>query len=65
MTSVIFNSKINTTIRTVRGIADYSHSEIEDENGKWDDYWEMSHGEYVIHEGHGSHHVYLIRRNRK
>lgn len=65
MPTVMFDSKINTTIGTARGIADYSHSEIEDENGKWDDHWEMSHGEYVIHEGPESHHVYLIRRNRK
>ena len=55
------DSKINTTIGTVQGIADYSHTEIEDKNENWDDHWLTSNGEYVIHEG-THHHIYLLRR---
>lgn len=65
MVSVVFSEKVNTSINTIQGIADYSHSEVEDENGKWDDQWQTTRGEYVIHEGPQSHHVYFVRGSRK
>lgn len=55
------NSKINTTIVTSQGIADYSHTEVEDSNENWDDHWLTSNGEFVIHEDK-YHHIYLLRR---
>lgn len=51
--------KIDTTIRTVSGNATYSHTEIEDKDGNWNDNWYAKDGEYVIHEGK-YHHVYII-----
>lgn len=49
------------TIRVAGGIADFSHTEIENEAGRWDDHWQTKHGEYVIHKGK-KHHVYKQRR---
>jgi len=50
--------KVSTTINTIKGIAKYSHTEIEDQNERWDDHWQTNNGELVIHEGN-NHHVYL------
>jgi len=52
---------INTTINTIQGEALYSHTEIEDENGRWNDNWYTTSEEYVIHEG-SNHHVYIVQR---
>jgi len=57
----IIENRECTTINTVQGVADYSHTEVE-KNGRWDNHYLASNGEYVIHEGQ-NHHVYLLRRS--
>jgi len=47
-------------ISTARGKAFYSHTEIENEYGGWDQHWATIAGEFVIHEGK-KHHVYKTR----
>lgn len=49
-----------STIETILGEMIYSHTEIEDENGNWNDHWSTENGEYVIH-GSKRHHVYVLR----
>ena len=57
----IIEYRINTSIETAQGIADYSHTEVEDNDKNWDDHWLVSNGEYVIHD-ENQHHIYLLRR---
>ena len=61
MARIIDENRIQTTIQTVQGIASYSHTEVENKNEKWDDHWQTSNGEYVIHENI-NHHIYLLNR---
>jgi hypothetical protein len=49
------------SIDVLGGKAHFSHTEIEDEAGHWNDNWFTSRGEWVIHEGR-KHHVYKQRR---
>ncbi len=51
---------INTSISTCRGEAIYSHTELEDADGKWNDNWWTNNGEYVTHEEF-RHHVYIVK----
>ena len=53
--------KMEQEILTAQGEADYSHTEEENEQGRWNDNWETTHGEYVIHQGR-KHHIYIVRR---
>ena len=50
---------IYCTIRTAQGEALYSHTEVEDKNGNWNDEWLVSNGEWVIHDGK-QHHVFIV-----
>lgn len=56
----ITTSLVGKTINTIKGTALYSHTEIENESGKWNDHWYTKFGEYVIHDG-VNHHVYFVQ----
>ena len=46
------------TINVIGGKARYIGTEIEDENGNWNDDYNVKDGYYVIHQGN-KHHIYL------
>jgi hypothetical protein len=50
---------IGSTIGTAMGEATYSHTEVEDDQGRWNDSWYFKNGEVVIHDG-TLHHVYIV-----
>ena len=52
--------RFGTSMNTISGEAFYSHTEVEDGNGNWNDVWCTINGEYVRHEGN-KHHVYIVR----
>lgn len=54
-------NKVGTKIDTAWGKALYSHTEVEDKNGNWDDHWKVSDGEYVVH-CIEQHHIFLIMK---
>ena len=58
--NTIIPELVDTTIKTVSGTAKYLHTEVEDDNGNWNDNWWNTNGEYVRHEGR-KHHVYIVR----
>jgi len=49
---------IQPTISTLNGTGYYAGTEIESDNGKWNNIYENTFGEYVIHDGN-LHHLYL------
>jgi predicted transcriptional regulator len=53
---------VPTTIQTMDGMAHYVGTEIE-HNGRWNQSYVVSAGEYVIHDG-TNHHIYIINTNR-
>lgn len=59
MSQVRQEPKIGSIINTIGGIAEYSHTEIEDINESWDDHWSTTRGEYVLHDV-AEHHVYKV-----
>lgn len=59
MPTIVKEELKGKTIGTMNGDATYLQTEIEDENGRWDDHWLMSNGEFVIHDGR-EHHVYVV-----
>lgn len=61
MPSKTFEHMIDTSINTIRGEAFYTHTEIEDANGRWYDNYHTSDGAYLIHCGN-YHHVYIVRK---
>ena len=56
----VTKKNVKPYIHTIQGKASYSHTEVEDKYGNWNDSWATIRGEYVIHEGK-NHHVYTIR----
>lgn len=53
------NDKLGTSINTMSGKAFYYGSEIEDNNGKFDDSYSTSQGYYLIHSGK-YHRIYKL-----
>jgi len=51
--------QVPLTIDTIRGRAYYKGTEIEDEEGNWNDSYSTNQGYYVIHKG-TKHHVYKV-----
>jgi hypothetical protein len=46
-----FKILLNSTIRTADGEKHYYGTEIEDDNGDWDDHYAISDGFWVVHNG--------------
>lgn len=61
MPSKTFEHMIGTSINTISGEAFYTHTEIEDTNGRWNDNYFTSDGAYLMHSGN-CHHVYIVRK---
>jgi len=57
------NSKPKEFIDTVAGKAYFSHTEVENEYGQWNDEW-WTPRYWVIHEGK-YHHIYEVREEAK
>lgn len=56
---LIDGMSVRPTIGTVAGEARYIGTELEDENGRWNDHYETVMGYWVIHR-YKAHHVYKI-----